>query len=495
MNYLQKNVNLKVFGINYYRIIAIMKNKIIRALCLLSIVTFVACSEDAIVEQTLDNGIINKVSITGADFKNEDGTRSSVSIGESGASFTWSENDTVGIFPNKGSQAEFAMSEGVGTQTATFSGGGWALKSSATYSAYYPYNFYNRDMTKIPVSYVGQTQNGNNNTDHIGAYDFMAASVATPSNGAVAFDMQHLGCLVQLKITVPYAGTLSTVTLSSDEKVFVEKGYIDLTATTPSIISTQAANSLNIDLKDIITTTTNEVVTVYFMMAPVDMLGKILTVRVGSLEGTMEAKNFKYGKAYQLSTSLKGPIAVDLGLSVKWASCNVGASSPEEYGGYYAWGETEEKSNYNEKYYKWCNGSVTTFTKYCTDSYNGTVDNKTILELEDDVAHMKWGENWRMPTSREFDELLSCTCKRTTHNGVYGLLVTGPNGNSIFLPAAGERSGTYHYYQGSIGNYWSATLRSSTCHSAYYIYFSDEDREEQDYHFRWNGYTVRPVTE
>jgi hypothetical protein len=136
-----------------------MKQHFITVISFIGIFGIFACSEEAIIENSLDNGVINKVSITGADFKNEDGTRSSVSIGESGATFTWNENDTVGIFPNKGSQAEFAMSEGAGTQTATFSGGGWALKSSATYSAYYPYNFYNRDMTKIPVSYVGQTQN------------------------------------------------------------------------------------------------------------------------------------------------------------------------------------------------------------------------------------------------------------------------------------------------------------------------------------------------
>jgi hypothetical protein len=168
--------------------------------CLFVFSALVACSEDAIVENIDGNGILQRVSITGKDFQFDDATRSSVSITENGASFLWDEDDVIGIFPNEGDQVSFAMSQGAGTQTATFSGGGWALKSSATYAAYYPHVYENRDMTKIPVSYVGQTQNGNNNTDHIGAYDFMAASVATPSNGAVAFDMQHLGCLVQLKI-------------------------------------------------------------------------------------------------------------------------------------------------------------------------------------------------------------------------------------------------------------------------------------------------------
>lgn len=291
-----------------------MKQILIKTSVLLSF-TVAACTQDVVVEttQNYDNGeLLQELSITGKDFQFENETRSSVTIGESGASFTWDEDDVIGIFPDKGDQVSFAMEQGAGTQTATFSGGGWALKSSAKYAAYYPHVYENRDMTKIPVSYVGQTQNGNNNTDHIGAYDFMAAGVSTPSNGKVAFDMQHLGCLVQLKITIPNTGTLSSVTLSSDEEIFVEKGYIDLSATTPSIVPTQTTSSLNLDLKDVVTTVTNETVIIYFMMAPVDMTGKTLAIKVGDIVGIVEANNFEKGKAYQLKTT--NPIAVDLGL-------------------------------------------------------------------------------------------------------------------------------------------------------------------------------------
>ena len=98
---------------------------------------------------------------------------------------------------------------------------------------------------------------------------------------------------------------------------------------------------------------------------------------------------------------------VDLGLPsrIKWATCNVGATTPEEYGDYFAWGETEPKDNYDWSTYKWCNESNATMTKYCTDSSYGTVDNKTVLELEDDAAYVNWGGNWRMPTKAELDEL------------------------------------------------------------------------------------------
>lgn len=181
--------------------------------------------------------------------------------------------------------------------------------------------------------------------------------------------------------------------------------------------------------------------------------------------------------------------AIDLGLSVKWASFNVGASKPEEYGGDYAWGETEEKSKYDWSTYKWCNGSENTMTKYCTTSSYGTVDNKTVLDPADDVAHVKWGGTWRMPTLEEQEELLNnCTWRWTTQNGVNGYEVTGSNGNSIFLPAAGNISGSHGYY-------WSSTLWSNyndcdyACGLRFHSGFRDWVASERCY-----SRSVRPVS-
>ncbi|MBO5921828.1 MAG: InlB B-repeat-containing protein [Bacteroidaceae bacterium] len=191
--------------------------------------------------------------------------------------------------------------------------------------------------------------------------------------------------------------------------------------------------------------------------------------------------------------------AIDLGLpsGVKWASFNVGATKPEEYGGYYAWGETEEKENYSWGTYKWCNGYEYSFTKYCayddSDIDYTTIDNKTVLDPEDDVAHVKWGGDWRMPTKAEQDELCEeCDWEWTTLNGVYGYKVTGSNGNSIFLPAAGERYETDTDYKGRYGYYWSSELSVDDSRFAYILKFRDDDWAWDD-DVRYCGLPVRPV--
>ena len=194
--------------------------------------------------------------------------------------------------------------------------------------------------------------------------------------------------------------------------------------------------------------------------------------------------------------------AVDLGLSVKWANCNVGASLPEEYGEYYAWGEIEKKDTYSSDNYKWYNGSSSTVTKYCTNSKYGTVDNITILAPEDDVAHVKWGGKWRIPTLKEFEELYNdCTWRWSSKNEIYGYTVTGPNGDSIFLPQAGYIHGNPKYlesggefgYQGDGGNYWTATLAEEFCQNANIFYFDRWGAKLFTSGGRSLGYTVRPV--
>ena len=133
-------------------------------------------------------------------------------------------------------------------------------------------------------------------------------------------------------------------------------------------------------------------------------------------------------------------------------------------------------------------------TKYCTNSSYGTVDNKTVLDPEDDVAHVKWGGTWRMPTRAEQDELRKkCKWKWTTLNGVNGYKVTGPNGNSIFLPAAGYRRGAEGDDRGSDGGCWSGSLSGYGSDGACGLYFHSGDRD-RDRSYRYYGLSVRPVS-
>lgn len=196
------------------------------------------------------------------------------------------------------------------------------------------------------------------------------------------------------------------------------------------------------------------------------------------------------------NTYINGHEYVDLGLSVKWATCNVGASKPEESGGYYAWGETEEKDDYGWwDTYKWCEGDECSMTKYCIDSYYGKIDNKMVLAPEDDVAHVKWGGTWRMPTKAEMQELLDkCEWQWTNRRGVYGYRVFGPNGNSIFLPAAGFRYCTDLYDTGYNGYYWSSSLYEGYSNGAYYWCFTRDGYEWAYFNNRYLGHSVRPVS-
>ena len=212
----------------------------------------------------------------------------------------------------------------------------------------------------------------------------------------------------------------------------------------------------------------------------------------------LEAANERIAALEALVSSLQAQIAqgggsnsttheyVDLGLSVKWATCNVGASSPEDYGGYYAWGETETKSTYDWSTYFDTTDGGTTFTKYATDK-------KTVLDAEDDVAHVKWGGNWRMPTDAELTELRTkCTWIFATQNGMFGYKVTGTNGNSIFLPAAGYCNGGGLIIVGTDGYYWSSSLNSSYSYVAWSVYFDSSNVYRFD-NGRCDGRSVRPV--
>lgn len=202
--------------------------------------------------------------------------------------------------------------------------------------------------------------------------------------------------------------------------------------------------------------------------------------------------------------------AVDLGIVITredgttytlyWAESNLSESGlcarPEDCGDYYAWGETAAKSDYSWSTYKWVDASVS-LTKYNTDISIGVKDNKTALDPEDDVARAKLGGKWRMPTDAEWTALREqCEWKWTgNYNGTArGRIVTGPNGNSIFLPTAGYRGDTSLKDTDSYGGYWSSSLSTEDPNSAFSNAFGFDDVYRES-GYRYYGQSVRPVSE
>jgi hypothetical protein len=186
--------------------------------------------------------------------------------------------------------------------------------------------------------------------------------------------------------------------------------------------------------------------------------------------------------------------AVDLGLSVKWATHNIGAEKPEEAGVYFSWGETrmEVTRPFLWDTYKW--GKKDSLTKYCTEAEKGVVDNRLVLDENDDAAYVCWGGNWRMPSTEEFEELIErCDWEWVELNNQLGYEVIGPNGNSIFLPAAGAVDANIILEFNKIGDYWTNELFKDDSNTAARFYFYNGKKTLEYGGNRYMGMTIRPV--
>ena len=208
-----------------------------------------------------------------------------------------------------------------------------------------------------------------------------------------------------------------------------------------------------------------------------------LTVTIGEKTKTFNLKvDFKKKESPDLTVSGKVGEPVDLGLSVKWASWNVGAGAPEEYGNHYAWGELEPKTDYSASTYKFYSNG---YTKY------GSVDKKYELDEADDVARQKWGKDWRMPTFSELKELYEkCSFSQEVLNGIPVTKVTGPNGNYIYMPGPGNFTGQTLYFKDNVGSYWSRNLETDS-YAKDLDFFTGSRSLNGD--TRYHGQSVRPV--
>jgi hypothetical protein len=269
------------------------------------------------------------------------------------------------------------------------------------------------------------------------------------------------------EITVTSAISGGTITSNDGNYIVYMKGICWATHPNPMVMNDSytengsGAESFAAEMTDL---TPN---TVYYVRA-----------YVVTLNGTF------YGDEFSFTTLDDGSndhAYVDLGLpsGLLWANCNVGADSPEDYGDYFAWGETQPKDNFSWANYQYCMGSFNTLTKYCNNpdiGYNGFTDDLTTLEPSDDAATANWGDDWRMPTEEEWQELYqNTTVTWTTRNGVNGRLFTASNGNSLFLPASGYRNESTPEATGIIGDYWTNSLDTDYPSGALSFFFNSSN--------------------
>lgn len=505
-----------------------------------------SCSSDELFSSREN---VKRIEASLCDFVMEDGTtRTSYTLGANGYEAVWATGDVLGIYPLGGDQVAFPISDGVGTTLAKFDGGAWALRGTYQYAAYYPFSTdnYTISETAIPISYLGQTQTANNSVTHFADYDFMAAAATNPdASGSVTLPFKHLSSYLILPLTLPKAGTYIQLTLTSSNGEFITKGTVDLSAASPAITATETSSSISMNLDNIVLTADNLVLTANMLIAPVNLTGSTITITVTDSNGatyTNTEKAWTRSAAFLANTTYKasrtlagsgtggeieggggleeddeapnmhnGHEYVDLGLpsGLKWATCNIGATTPEGYGDYFAWGETEPyytagyaydnpcsnwktgKTGYNWESYKWGNGENTLLNKY------NTIDNKTVLDPEDDAASQNWGGSWRMPNLTEFQELYNfCTLEEIILDSYNAIKATGPNGNWIIFPYAGWRGNRYLNYEYSSGGYWSSSvsyLKSYACFMSFDFPASDSSPNTE--HLRCYGFSVRPVTE
>ena len=230
-------------------------------------------------------------------------TRSTFQIDNNGVHVLWAEDDTLGILPAKGDQVYFPMTNGAGSNSANFDGGNWGLKDAATYSAYFPFSrkYYSAPHNAIRLEYEGQKQNGNDNAEHMGAFDYLASGSAAPVDNYLSLNLVRLGSIACFKVTVPDPGTYTEAVISSDAD-FVVSADLDITGSSPVVTPVETSNKLVLKLNNVTTATANQVVTMYMMVSPINLTGH--EVRI-SLHGdgvacyaTLPAKNMVAGKPY-----------------------------------------------------------------------------------------------------------------------------------------------------------------------------------------------------
>ena len=418
----------------------------------------------------------------------------------------WDAGNTIKVFNAAGQYGDFTTNDN-NAVTATFAG---TLTASESYTAFYPNAQF--DGTNVRVA-VGGTQTYVADNFANNSYPMLA----TNSGDNFLFH-SHAGVL-RLQFTSEVGATVGSITVAgvgndvlAGTMVYPYGYHYDFNDVMPYTVE---GGVQEVTLNCGTGVTLQSTPTVFNIILLENALSNGFTVTLKAVDGselqsftapegnTIMAENIVIMPELAVTGTGGGEggdehAYVDLGLpsGLLWATCNVGADTPEAYGDYFAWGETTPKGTYNWSTYQHCMGDYDMLTKYCYDfyyGYNGFTDNLTTLLPEDDAAAANWGGNWRMPTKEEFQELYNnTTVSWTQQNGVNGRLFTASNGNSLFLPAAGYRSGSNLYVAGSYGSYWSSSLNTVYPSGAWDFDFASSGYDVSNLNRNY-GFTVRPV--
>lgn len=467
------------------------------------------CSSESEPEPEV-TGEVRQVNMTVRNLVPDNEVRAAYATTADATTFAWTKTDTIGICPKTGGHLMLPTSGETTVDVRHLK-----MTDDQMYAAYYPYNANHakneRPYSALPISYLGQRQRENGATDGMASYDYMIARMTNPQDDRLDLTFQHAGAALSISLSCPEEETFTELVLTVPEKLWTADAVMNLS--TGRVTMTESTNTISIAL-DSIHVDAGETLHVWMMAGPADLSAQSISVyavgRMGGYESSLDGRNFRSGKVYRLQGQLTN-IAdgleheyVDLGLpsGTLWATTNVGASSPEEPGDYFSWGETRGyksgKRNYswgNYKYYK--NKQI---TKYCIDEY-GVTDNRTELEAIDDAATMNWGRDWQMPSREQLKELATeCTWIRQWDWANITCIVyvkSKVNGNTIILPSTGDCSGQYGrtIANDDVGCYWSRSLGEDRSLNAASMYFNTIEALEI-YHYddeRCKGFCVRPV--
>ena len=437
----------------------------------------------------------------------------------------WKKGDQVSIFAGSTINEQHQVSDASdGKTTASLikvsSPGFIAGTEIANNIAFYPYSS-NASIVKSGDSYViseislPAIQHYAESSFGMGSFPMIAVT-----SSETDMNLKFKNILGGVKLQLKGTETIASISITGNKNEILS-GDAEVTASnasTPSVILNDAsAKTVTLDCGGGVQLNAETATSFIIALPPMELSSGFTVIVTDVKKKQMEIKTTKTqtikrsillkmpAVTYEGSTSpsISIPEIVDLGLSVKWASFNLGASKPEEYGDYYSWGETQSKTEYTWPTYQWCNGSYSTLTKYCFTSsrgYNGFTDGKKSLEIQDDAARTQLGSQWRLPTDTELLELANtnkCRWQWTTLNGVPGYLVVSvSNGNSIFLPA----SGRYYRNNGlekteTDGYYWSSDLNSTNTIQGYCLHFTSDASTITHYGSeRSSGHVIRAVT-